>query len=623
VVVVFEPFGRRAEVKFGATILQAMEKEGISIRSECGGKGLCGKCKVVVNDSKVVSALTEAEIKLLSRLEIDSSYRLACQAKVLGNVIVLIPPQSRRGHRKIQVAGLEKLVELDPTVKKFYVALPEPKLSDIRSDYERLLDTLSLVTNVDDVEVDYEILKRLPNIIRDSGLNLTVTLWDDHRIISVEPGDTSSELFGFAVDIGTSKIVGYLVDLTTGKTLDIDSIENPQITHGEDIMTRITFATAKPENLEALQKLAVNAINKVIHETCRRTGIDPNKIYEVVIVGNTAMHHLFLAIQPKYAALSPFTPAIKRQINIKAKELNIDTNPCCIVTFLPIIGGFVGADAVVDVIATGIHKSEKLSLLVDMGTNTEVFVGNSEDMLSCSCASGPAFEGTHIKHGIKAVTGAIEKVRINQNYEVEYETIGHTKPIGLCGSAMIDIIAEMFKNGIIDHSGRFNRRVETPRLRGNGETEFIIAWSDETATGKEIVVTQRDVREIQLAKGAIYTGCSILMRRKNIKEGDLDRVLIAGAFGSHINPQNAKIIGLIPDVPTRKIKFVGNTAIMGAKMALISKEARRDADEISKKVRYLELATDPEFKKEFLNAMLIPHKDLNRFPSVKKFLESV
>jgi len=391
--------------------------------------------------------------------------------------------------------------------------------------------------------------------------------------------------------------------------------------YGEDIITRITFATAKPRNLKVLQKLVVDAINKILNETCRRAKVNPRRVYEVVVVGNTAMHHFLLGIQPKYVALSPYIPAIKRQINVKASGLNININPSGIVTVLPIIGGFVGADAVADVLATGISESDKLSLLVDIGTNTEVFVGNSEDLLSCSCASGPAFEGMHIKHGMKAITGAIERVYISSDCEVKYETLGNVKPVGLCGSAMIDAVAEMFRRGIIDHRGRFNRQIKTPRLRWNkGEVEFVIAWEHETATGKKITVTQKDIREIQLAKAAIYTACSITMKRRNIREKDLDRALVAGSFGNCINPENAKILGLLPDVSVKKIKFVGNTSISGAKMALLSEDARRKAESISRKVRYLELAVDPSFKKEFLEATFIPHKDLNRFPSVKRIL---
>ncbi|MDH7477989.1 MAG: ASKHA domain-containing protein [Candidatus Bathyarchaeota archaeon] len=621
--ILFEPEAKKIQTLKGTTVFQAAKDAGVTIRSECDGKGLCGKCRVIVKKPEDLSELTEPEKKHLSKFDIDEGYRLACQARVLKDTVIVIPLESGFEFRRIQISGKERFLEPKPTVKKFFVALPKPTLSDIRPDYERLLDALSQFDKFGYLEIDYDVLKGLSDTLRRSNFKTTVTVWDGRKIIAVEPGDTSKELFGFAIDIGTSKIVGYLVDLATGKTLDIDSLENPQLAYGEDIITRITFAIANPKNLKTLQALVVEAINKIIIETCKRTKIDPNKIYEIVVVGNTAMHHLFLGIQPKYMALSPFTPAIKAQVNVKASELNLHINPSGIVTALPVIAGFVGADAVADVLATGICDSEDISLLIDIGTNTEIFIGNSGDMLSCSCASGPAFEGFHIKHGMKAVTGAIEKIRIDSKFEVEYETIGHEKPAGLCGSAMIDVVAEMFKHKIIDRSGKINRDIKTPRLRkNNGELEFVIAWGKETKTKKEITVTQKDIREIQLAKAAIYTGCSILMKRKELKEKDITKLFIAGAFGNYINPQNAKIIGLIPDVPTEKVEFVGNTAIVGAKMALISNEARKKADTIAKKVRYLELAADPSFKKEFLKATLIPHQNLNRFPSIRRILRS-
>lgn len=605
--VVFKPEDKKAKTPIGSTVFQAAKEAGVHIRSECGGKGLCGKCRVTIKNSDAVGEVTEAERKHLCQSEIDSGYRLACQTRILRNVKVIIPPESQVAPRQIQVLGLERKVELNPAVKKVHVLLPKPTLSDIRPDLERLLDELSLQDqNVATLEIDYEILKQLPNILRFANWDVTVTVWDDHRIVAVEPGDTATNLFGFAVDIGTSKIVGHLVDLTSGKTIAIGSIENPQIIHGEDVMTRVTFATVNDADLETLQELAVEGVNKVLHEACAKVSIDPCRIYNVIVVGNTAMHHFFLGIQPKYIAISPFTPAIKRQMNIAAKELNIETNPRCLITFLPIIAGFVGADAVADLLATGICEFDELTLLIDIGTNTEIFVGNKNDVLCCSCASGPAFEGAHITDGMKAVTGAIERVRINSDLEVECKTIGHVKPTGLCGSAVIDVVAEMLKREIINGQGRFNPQMKLGRLRKKGgETEFVVVWGGETATGKEITVTQKDVREIQLAKAAIHTGCSILMKRKKLREEDLDRLFIAGTFGTYINLENAKYIGLVPDVPTNKVRFVGNTAVMGAKMALTSKGMREKSELISKKVRYLELGNDPDFNQEFTKALFL------------------
>jgi len=622
--VIFEPDGKRVRVEAGITILQAAKEAGIIIRSECGGRGVCGKCKVIVKNADAISEISGIERKLLSQREIEEGYRLSCQTRIFKDVVVMIPLESRVETRKMEVHGVERRVEINPIIRKIYVELKEPTLSDVKPDLERLLEAVEERLGIRGVlEFDFNVLRRLPEILRSSKWNVTAILWGN-RLIDVEPGDTTNEIFGMAVDIGTSKIVCHLVDLKSGDTLAVGSMENPQILYGEDVISRITYASSSNHNLDSLQKLVVDGINKVFVEVCQKAGVNPDKVYEAVVVGNTAMHHLFLGIQPKYLALSPYTPAVKRSISLMAKNLNINQmNSRGIITTLPLIAGFVGADAVADILATGIHESEGNVLLVDIGTNTEIIVGNREDMICCSCASGPAFEGVHIKDGMKAVTGAIERIRITRNFEVEYETIGGVKPRGLCGSAVIDVVAEMFKHGIIDCHGKFNLSVSIPRLkRTERGFEFVIAWRNETATGREITITQKDIRELQLAKAAIYTGCSILMRKKNLREYDISTLFIAGAFGSYINPENAKIIGLIPDIPTEKIKFVGNTAVMGAKMALISKEVRQTAELLSKLVRYHELAADPDFHSEFINAIPIPNRIIDRFPSVKKYIQS-
>jgi len=623
ITVTFEPEGRRVRVALGTSIFQAAREVGVGIRSECAGEGTCGKCKVIVKNKNAANEVTDIEREHLSSKEINSGYRLACRTTVKQNITVMVPEETRIGTRKIQITGLERPVPINPSVKKFHVVLPKPTLSDVRPDFERLLDSLEKEHGYKELEVNYELLKELPGIFRNANWDLTVTIWNDQMIIAVDAGNTSNKLLGSAIDVGTSKIVGYVVNLRTGQTVGVGSIENPQIMHGEDVISRITFAMNGAEKLRVLQKLAAEGINDVLYEACAQANANPNNIYEVTIAGNTAMHHLLLAIQPKHLTFSPYTPAVRKSTNVEAEKLGIKINRNGNIHVLPVIAGFVGADAVGDVLSSGIHESMELSLLLDIGTNTEAFVGNADDILSCSCASGPAFEGAHIKHGMKAVTGAIEKVHINQDtYEVEYETIDNVKPVGLCGSAMVDIVAEMLKSEIIDYHGRLAHDVETSRLKTVDKvSEFVLAWENETATGNEITVTQKDIGEIQLAKAAMFTGCSILMKRKNVKRENFDRVLIAGAFGNYINPENAKFIGLVPDVPTKRIEFVGNTAVTGAKMVLVSREAKKTAEALSKRIRYLELAADPSFNSEFSHALFLPHKDLDRFPSISKHLK--
>ncbi|MEM2936538.1 MAG: ASKHA domain-containing protein, partial [Candidatus Bathyarchaeia archaeon] len=517
VTVRFEPEGRRFMVRRGATLLEAAQGAGIEIRSECGGKGTCGTCRVIVENQANLSDVSERELRHIKPQDLRLGYRLACQTIVEGDTVVYVPTESRLGLRRIQVEGMERPVQLDPAVRKFHLTLIKPTIQDVKPDLERLLDSLQKV-GINQPEIDHELLKALPDILREAEWNVTVAVWDNRRIISLEKGDTEDFLYGFSVDIGTSKVVGYLINLRSGNVVAVKSTETPQIAYGEDVLSRISYAMKGRENLERLRETVTEAINTLIFEACQEAGVNLENIYEVTVVGNTAMHHFFLGIQPRYLAVSPYVPALRGAVNVEASSPKIAVNPHGNVHVLPVIAGFVGADAVADVLATGVHEAEEMSLLMDVGTNGEVFVGNRGHLISCSCAAGPAFEGMHIKHGMKASTGAIERLRISPDtLEVEYETIGGGKPIGICGSGIVDAVAEMFKCGIINRQGAFNKNIQTPRLqRVNGEIEFVIAESDETGTGSPITVGRRDVEEIQLAKAAMHTGAAVLMKRMGV-----------------------------------------------------------------------------------------------------------
>ncbi|MHA2314292.1 MAG: ASKHA domain-containing protein, partial [Candidatus Hermodarchaeia archaeon] len=460
-------------------------------------------------------------------------------------------------------------------------------------------------------------LECLPSLLRDANWDVTVTLWNNQRIIAIEQGNSESAKYGFSVDIGTSTIVGYLVDLNSGNIVSTQSQENPQVIYGEDIISRISFASKTEGGLAKLQDTVIDAINGLISNACQDQGISPDSIYEVTVVGNTAMHHLFLGIQPKSLSVAPYVPVVKRSMNLRADSLRVKVNPLANIHVLPIIAGFVGADAIADVLATGIHTTQKMSLLIDVGTNGEVFVGNKEDIVSCSCAAGPAFEGMQIRNGMKARTGAIEKVKLEQDtFEVKYETIGGVKPVGICGSGMVDAIAEMFKYGITSQRGGINREIKTKRLiEIKGQPHFVIAWKYETGIGNDITINGKDIQEIQLAKAAFQTGTTILMKEKAVTANELDQVYLAGAFGRYINQESAKIIGLIPDVPTKRIRFVGNTAVSGAKMALTSTTIRKQAEKLAKEIRYVELVTAPNFQEEYQNSIFLPHRKVSRNPT--------
>jgi len=614
------------DVEKGVTLLQVIRKAGIDIAIECGGFGVCGKDRVIVLDGQQnLTPLTNAEFRHFSKDDISKGYRLACQAKVLGDVIILVPEEIRikeRGRRVVSQGFMQK-IEVNPFIRKIEIMLPEPTLEDQRADLDRLLDTLRNVLNTDNIDVDLDLIRDLPIKLRAYNWHLNVILWGN-KIISIEPiGGLTRDIYGVTVDIGTSKIVVHLVDLMNGEIRAVDFDENPQLAYGADIMSRMTYADKGPENLRELHDLVINAINNLIGRVCKKAGVPLGKIYEIVVVGNTAMHHFFLNLPTKYLGRSPFTPVVEKTLSFRARELGLRGNPGAMVTVLPNIAGFVGADAVADVLATGVIDRKDITLLIDIGTNSEIFVGNSEEIIACSAPSGPAFEGAQTRFGMKAIEGAIERVEIDGDGEVKYEVIGDVKPRGITGSAMIDIVAGLFKNGFIDRRGKLRKDLNNKRIRRYGEEwGYVIAWAHETSIDKDIVVFERDITEIMLAKAAIFSGISIAMSTRRVDVKDINEIFVAGSFGNHIDPVNAKIIGLIPDIPNDRIRFVGNTAIMGADMALLSGEARAKAEEIARRVKYIELSAHPLFQKEFYSAIYIPHRDIDKFPTVKELLKA-
>jgi len=621
--VVFQPLGRRFIMHIGESLYLAAK--AANVESLCGGKGLCGKCRIIIKEGQnLLSPISTSEEKFLSKEEINEGYRLACQTIIenIGKVIVEVPFESRVGKQKLAVSGMEAKVEFNPNVKKYFLEVSHPTLSDFKPDFERIIEALNVKHNLNIERISYYALKNLPITLRNSGFKVTLTIKAEKEIIDVEEGDKEKELYGFAVDIGTTKVAGYLMDLNSNKVVATASMMNPQIPYGEDVISRISYASKNPLNLEVLHKTIVDGINQLIKEACEKAGINPKSIYELVIVGNTAMHHIFFNINPKFLALSPYIPTLKKSLYVKSKDLNINIHSEAEVYSLPLIAGFVGADAVADILATEIYKLKDKTLLIDIGTNTEIILSDGLNLICCSAASGPAFEGAHITHGMRAATGAIEKIWINpEDLNPIYKTVDDEKPRGICGSGIIDAIAEMFKAKIIDFNGRIKTEVNHSRIRKNNKiSEYVIAWKKETAIDKDIVITQKDVFEVQLAKAAIYSGISILMKKLNVKVNELSKVFIAGAFGFYLNPESAKIIGMIPDIPLNKIVFAGNTAGSGARMALISKKVRKEAEKLIDKISYVELAADPSFEHEFISALQLPHKNINLFPTVKKIL---
>ncbi|RJQ44080.1 MAG: DUF4445 domain-containing protein [Nitrospiraceae bacterium] len=641
--VIFQPSGRRGEVEEGKTLLEAAQSLGVDIEALCGNKKVCGKCKVRIEEGYFekdnidsgmshLSPLTEDEKKHI-KPEDGPGMRLACSAGVYGDLKVFVPERSRAGKQVVRKAAKELIIALDPAVKKYNVVLQPPSLHDMTTgDYERVLKFLEDDYGLKELKFDYLVLKDLQTVLRKGEWRVTVTVWMDREIIKVEPGFEEA-CYGLAVDVGTTTCVGYLTDLSTGKVVNTESMMNPQVPYGEDVMSRITYAMTNPDGLDTMQKAIITGLNEIIERVVseiKKDGPHPgHAIDDLTIVFNTAMHHILLGFDPVYIGRSPFIPAVQNSLNIKARDIGLKINPSAYIHVLPIEAGFVGADNVGVLIAEEPYNQNEMMLVIDIGTNGELLLGNWNKVCSTSCATGPAFEGAQIKFGMRAAPGAIEVVQIDPDTkEPRYKVIGktdwhsHLEKInakGICGSGIIEVVAEMFKAGIIDKSGKFVMDLQTPRVRkgSDGKPEYVLAWAEETSIGTDITVTQGDVRALQLAKGALYAGAKLMMKRLGITE--IDRVVLAGAFGSHISREASLTLGMFPDCHIDKVYAVGNAAGDGARMALLNRGKRIEASERARWVEFIEIATDPAFEKEFMQAMHIPHMK-DRFPNLKELL---
>ncbi len=619
--IIFQPEGKRGEFPEGTTILDAAREVGVDIEAICGGKLTCGKCQVVIEQGmEHLSEITDDEKRLLDRKKAGKNYRLACVTKFHGDVVVYVPEESRGGEQIILKEGVELSVAVNPAVKKYYLELSKPHLKDDLGDLERILNALKEDYGIEDVELDYHVLRKMPDVLRNAEWKVTVSIWNDREIVDIQEGYRAEESYGLGVDIGTTTVVGYLTDLRTGEVLAVDSMMNPQVTYGEDVMSRITFAMQHEDGLKKLNQKIIDGLNKILESVCREAGISPDEVSEMTVVGNTAMHHIFLKINPEHIAMAPYVPALHRSHDVKARDLGLKIAEGGYVHVLPIEAGWVGADNVAVLIATEPYNQDEMVLVIDIGTNGEIVLGNREKLVSCSAAAGPALEGAHIKHGMRAATGAIERIRIDpKTFEPEYETIGNAKPRGICGSGIIDAAAELYRTGIVKKNGRFNLNLNTDRVREvDGNPEYVIAWAEETAIGHDIVMTQKDIREIQLAKGAMCAGAHILIKELGVEH--VDKVIVAGAFGNYIDKISALLIGLVPDVPVERIESVGNAAGVGARIALISREKREEANKIAREVEHIKLAVHPSFEKEFSMAMYFPHMDRKRYPGHEEVL---
>ena len=601
----FEPVGRRGECPDGANLLECARQLGVDLVNLCGGGGSCARCVVQILEGDV-SQPTEVESKHLSPERLAVGYRLACRTVPLGHCKVRVPPESLTTPQRTQVEGEELDVRPEPPVQTYRVTVPAPSLQDLRADTARLEGALAEQHGIATTSVDLAALRDLSPRLREHAWQVQVAVRDG-EIVALLPDQ--SQALGLAVDLGTTKIAAYLVELASGQTLASQGIMNPQIAYGEDVVARMAYAQRAPAQAVLMQELVVQALNQAVAEMCDETNTQPAQIVEAVVVGNTAMHHLFLHLPVQQLAQAPYVPAVGAALDIKARELGLQIAPGAYIHLLPNIAGYVGADHAAMLLATGVAQTKGVVLAIDIGTNTEVCLTSHGTMISTSCASGPAFEGAHIKHGMRAAQGAIERLRLT-NGQIEYQTIGGAPPVGLCGSGILDVLAQLHLAGVVDTKGRMGDHPRVREIDGNqrdhGTREFVLVSAEEQGGERPaITFTQKDVRELQLAKGAMRTGIETLLATSGLNAQDIDQVIIAGAFGTYIDIESAIAIGMLPSLPLERFRQVGNAAGMGAKLALVSMSKRLEAREMNQRIGYVELAADPGFMKNFAQAMYL------------------
>jgi len=599
-IVVFNPMNKVVEVEQGVTLLDAARDAGIMISSICGGHGECGTCKVILERGKV-SELSTKHRKLLSPQETDKGYRLACLTRVLSDCEVTIPVESRIFSPKI-LLNMDTVVErIDPASRKYLVELPLP--SSFKGQSAKLRGYKG-----PNPRMSEEISEKMLSMSNEKSLTATLSVTDKYpEVIDIEAGDRTRSNYGLAVDLGTTTIVSFLVDLRDGKILGKVSELNSQITYGEALVSRISYA-GNPEGLKKLKDCAVGSISDLVNKLTTDLRIKEEEITDVCISGNTVMNHLLTGMDPSYLGYVDGNEKVSREpIIMKTKDLGIKANPEAYVYCLPNVSRFLGGDAVGDVLTSGMYESNGLSLLVDMGTNGEIIFGNNKWLMSCSCASGPAFEGGGIKFGIRAMRGGIEHVKINpKTLKAKCTVIGETAPRGICGSGIIDTVAEMFSTGILDFTGKIVE-AKTPLVRKGGDgLEYVLVHGEKTDIGTDIVITQRDMDYLMDSKAATCGAIVVLMRKLKISIYDVRNVYLAGAFGAYADLKNVTKFGIFPEFPNAKVRPIGNGSIAGAYAALLSVEKRKKAEEIAKKLFYVDLLVDPMFSEAYSESLYIP-----------------
>jgi len=633
--IIFYPYKVEVLVDEGENLLRAAMLAGVHINASCGGEGVCGKCRIIINKGEVESDRTEK----LSKDDYALGIRQACKTKIISDIEVTIPPEGQIDWKFLdkeppkagawQVISQRKIEDFiakgenNPHFEKKYIAITSPTLSDNISDLSRLIRSLKQTHGLHSLIVDFYVIRKLPSLLREGGWEVTVTLekqrkeGEKTKLINIEPGDTTQQNYAVAIDIGTTTVWGQLLDLNTGDILAQHAEYNAQISYGEDVISRIVYSQ-KPGGRQKLKDLVISTINVVLKQLIKKHKIPSESITHITLAGNPTMTHLFLGIESRYIREAPYTPPTNYIPPIRAKEAGIKTEEHVMVYLFPSIASYVGGDVIAGVMASGMCRQNKLTLYIDLGTNGEIVIGNSEWMTCAACSAGPAFEGGGIKHGMRAMEGAIEEFSINPTtLEPMILTIGMVKPKGICGSGLINIVAGLLESRVLDQNGKFKQGLKTERIRDGGDgMEYVLAWAKDTQIGRDLVITEVDIDNLIRAKGAMYAGYVTLLNEVGLTMNDLEEVIIAGAFGNYINIEKSIFIGLLPDLPLTKFKFIGNGSLLGAHLICFSNNLRTEVKEIFNKITNIELSENIHFMNNYIAALFLPHTDKRLFPGV-------
>ena len=638
--VLFLPHNKKVTVPHGHNLIRAAMEAGVHINASCGGEGVCGKCRVMIEDGTVEGGISSK----LKKADQEKGYRQACLADVKSDLVIRVPIESEidagvlnlhstpRHTAKIQEMNLEELKDRGlfmPPVEKKYLELPEPNAQDNLPDVTRLVSYLKIKHDEHRLVVEMPVIRKLPDILRKNDFKVTATLarpvqsGRKTNIINIQPGDTTDRNYAIALDIGTTTIYAQLIDLITGKVLAQFGEYNGQISYGEDVISRIVYAE-KPGGLEKLNDVVVKTINTLIRKLVKRAKIDIDEISSVTLAGNTIMTQFLLKVNPRYIRRSPYVPASTLYPPVKAVDLGMELGDHTTALFYPAISSYVGGDIVAGVMGSGMHHTEKLTLFMDIGTNAEIVIGNKDWLACAACSAGPAFEGGGIEFGMRAAKGAIEDFSMDPfTFEPMNITVGNVRPKGICGSGLITIAAVMFEMGVIDNRGKFNLDLSTPRIRETGGIfEYVLAWKEETQIDRDIVLTEPDLDNLIRAKGALYSGCMTLLEEVGLGVNDIEQIFLAGGFGSYVDLEKAMVIGLLPEIDPDKIRFIGNGSLMGAKMSALTNRIRKDVVDVTKRMTNFELSETASYMDNYVAALFLPHTDIDQFPKLKARLKA-